>query len=176
MKYVYVVFLVLISFTANAQQIACIKTPQMINASCTMSPPSRSDLPEQFGFITIKNGLAFNFRWRDKLNILSGFKDSQLSESIVVVKMDNDSVMTFKPMARFSRVESPMFQNGSLSLYIESDATEKELINFKNHKALSLTLITAKKDVKYDLFLFSDQNKTDIQRTADCFLGRLSEK
>ena len=140
----------------------------MIIAMTNITPPIKGEMPQQLGFITRDNKPVLNFRCVDTQDTLPDLKDVNLGKSTFVIKLDNDSLISVHPNINLSSIQ---YGIKDLSIYIEANLTDDQLNSMKNHKAIFMRFITDKY-VKYNLFVFTEQNQTDIQRVATCFSSK----
>jgi hypothetical protein len=170
MKQLIIGFSLMFSLGANAQNTLCFKGDPTGKTSLTIgivdiTPPSPSHVstPEQFGFMERDYKPLFVFRWNKKGGIKLDL-NKKLSIKAVMVKIDNDTSVVFHPDTLTTVDPS--------SINFESNITNKDLKLFKEHKMVKLILVDDN-DNDYDLFVFTEQNKKDIQKITTCFLDNL---
>ena len=173
MKFIAVIILSLLALNAGAQKIVCLQLPGGgYMASAQIGGPAFG-LNEHLSLTTRDDKPYLDFNWIDTKNILGSLKDSDISKSTIIIKMDNDSLLIFKPNPNPSKISAVNQQNNALMLNIDADITALQASNLNNHKLISLTLVTAA-NTRYDLFIFTPQNQTDIQKMTGCFLDNIA--
>jgi len=182
MKKVLFFLFSIICLNAKAQQyVTCVENNQCLLAKVFLF--SSSDFKEYISFVKFDHvdGAAFNFGWLHDEHVISlddllrRDKDSSLQKSTIIIKLDNDSLITIKSTPELSGVSTAINNHDSAYfLTINANMSDKQMQAFKYHKLVSIAL-TTNDNVTYQLFKLSDKNKNSILEAASCFIDNLNK-
>lgn len=163
-------FFVVLSISLRAQgPVICVALPHSSGFISYANINSRieGNSSQRLGITKNMEKIFFDCTW-DGTQASSDLSKIKLTGAVIKVHMDNDSTMVFD-VDKISQVLK--FQSKQY-LSLVARMTYDQAVSLKLHKLTDIYLVTDKKQ-RYNLFIFNDQEKADIQKMADCFLSNV---